>query len=91
MAGLPESLFGRMACLTCRRIGGNGMDRRNFLVGSMSVTAAAVAKSLKADSQKKRKKKHRVAIIGCGRFGQYYAEVYRNMPDTELVAISEWK
>ena len=66
------------------------MDRRNFLVGSMSVTAATVARSLKADSQKKRKKKHRVAIIGCGRFGQYYAEVYRNMPDTELVAISEW-
>jgi predicted dehydrogenase len=34
--------------------------------------------------------KYAVAIIGCGRIGQYYAEIYRAMPDTELVAIAEW-
>ena len=69
---------------------GKRMDRRNFLVGSMTFTAAAATGSLNADSPKKRRKKHRVAIIGCGRFGQIYAEVYRAMPDTELVAIAEW-
>ena len=33
--------------------------------------------------------KHRVAIIGCGRLGQQYAEVYSAYPDTEIVAIAE--
>ena len=36
------------------------------------------------------KNKYRVGIVGCGRMGQYYAEVYRALPDTELVAIAEW-
>ena len=27
-----------------------------------------------------------VAIIGCGRLGQHYAEVYQTLPNTELVA-----
>ena len=34
-------------------------------------------------------KKHKVAIIGCGRLGQYYAEAYTTYPDTEIVAIAE--
>ena len=33
--------------------------------------------------------KHRVAIIGCGRMGQQYAEAYTTYPDTEIVAIAE--
>ena len=32
---------------------------------------------------------HRVAIIGCGRLGQHYAEAYSTYPDTEIVAIAE--
>ncbi len=32
---------------------------------------------------------HRVAIIGCGRMGQQYAEAYTTFPDTEVVAIAE--
>ncbi len=32
---------------------------------------------------------HRVAIIGCGRLGQHYAEAYSTYPDTEVVAIAE--
>ena len=31
--------------------------------------------------------KYRVAIIGCGRMGQIYAEAYTTYPDTEIVAI----
>jgi len=34
--------------------------------------------------------KHRVAIIGCGRLGQQYAEAYSTYPDTEIVAIAEY-
>ena len=30
--------------------------------------------------------KYTVAIIGCGRLGQHYAEVYRALHNTELVA-----
>lgn len=33
--------------------------------------------------------KHRVAIIGCGRLGQHYAQAYLDYPDTEIVAIAE--
>ena len=33
---------------------------------------------------------HRVAIIGCGRLGQHYAEAYTAYPDTEVVAIAEY-
>ena len=29
------------------------------------------------------------AIIGCGRLGQHYAEVFQTLPDVELVAIAE--
>ena len=31
---------------------------------------------------------HRVAIIGCGRLGQHYAQAYSTYPDTEIVAIA---
>ncbi len=34
--------------------------------------------------------KHRVAIIGCGRLGQVYAEAYTTYPDCEIVAIAEY-
>ena len=30
--------------------------------------------------------KYTVAIIGCGRLGQHYAEMYRTLHNTELVA-----
>jgi predicted dehydrogenase len=33
--------------------------------------------------------KYRVAIIGCGRMGQNYAEAYTTYPDTEIVAIAD--
>ena len=33
--------------------------------------------------------KYTVAIIGCGRLGQHYAEVYQTLPNAELVAIAE--
>jgi predicted dehydrogenase len=34
--------------------------------------------------------KYRVAIIGCGRLGQHYAQAYTTYPDTEIVAIAEY-
>ena len=34
--------------------------------------------------------RHQVAIIGCGRLGQKYADVYSTYPDTEIVAIAEY-
>ena len=35
-------------------------------------------------------KKHKVAIIGCGRLGQLYGMAYSTFPDTEIVAIAEF-
>ena len=63
------------------------MDRRRFLITAAAATAATSAKSANATTGQK---KLRVAIIGCGRMGQYFAEVYSKMHDTELVAIAEW-
>ncbi len=64
------------------------MKRRSFLKQTLAATAtAAIASPLRAAAGKK---KLSVGIIGCGRMGQYYAEVYRSMPNTELVAIAEW-
>jgi predicted dehydrogenase len=54
------------------------MDRRSFVTGALAATAAPA------------EGKYRVAIIGCGRMGQLFAEVYRAMPDTEIAAIAEW-
>ena len=34
--------------------------------------------------------KFTVGIIGCGRLGQHYAEVYQTLPNTELVAVAEY-
>ena len=34
--------------------------------------------------------KYRVAIIGCGRLGQKYAEAYSDFPETEIVALAEY-
>lgn len=34
--------------------------------------------------------RHQVAIIGCGRLGQKYAQAYSTYPDTEIVAIAEY-
>ena len=68
------------------------MDRRQFLLSSAAVTAAAASPlaDLVTPEEARKRKKLRVGIIGCGRMGQYYAEVYRALPDTELVAIAEW-
>ena len=33
--------------------------------------------------------KHRVAIIGCGRLGQEYVDIYSSLPDVEIVALVE--
>ena len=63
------------------------INRRIFLAGTAAATAAA---STLRSATAAAGKKHRVAIIGCGRMGQYFAEVYRHFPDTELTAIAEW-
>jgi predicted dehydrogenase len=67
------------------------MGRRRFLVSSLAATGAAgKLVHLEAQSASPQKEKYRVAIIGCGRMGQYYADVYKALPDTEIVAIVEW-
>ena len=69
------------------------MDRRTFLVNAVAATTATTgAFEVIAEKPKKSSgnQKHRVAIIGCGRMGQYFAEVFRRLPDTELAAIAEW-
>jgi len=63
-------------------------NRRDFLIQSMA--AAGVVAGGRDVFASRAKQKLRVAIIGCGRFGQLYAEVYRALPDTEVVAIAEW-
>ena len=55
-----------------------------------SVGAILTAGKPNEEARPSPKEKFRVGIIGCGRMGQYYAEVYRAMPDTEIVAIAEW-
>jgi predicted dehydrogenase len=72
------------------------MDRREFLVNSLAGIAAASGAAgrtalARGPEPGSLKKKHRVAVIGCGVMGEYFAEVYRLLPDTELVAIAEWK
>lgn len=58
---------------------------------SLAATAAAAnPETFRAAFQTQAAQKLRVGIIGCGRMGQQYAEVYRALPDTELVAIAEW-
>jgi predicted dehydrogenase len=72
------------------------MDRRQFLMNSLAGLAAAGSAGARTviargPEPTTPKKKHRVAVIGCGVMGEYFAEAYRLMPDTELVAIAEWK
>ena len=67
------------------------MHRRQFLLSSTAVAAATSARAMLVTPEEARKrKKLRVGIIGCGRMGQYFTEVYRALPDTEVVAIAEW-
>lgn len=64
-------------------------DRRQFL--RQSVLAAGVATSVvPAAFASGNENPLTVGIIGCGRLGQQYAEVFRALADTELVAIAEW-
>ena len=64
-------------------------NRRSFF--KQSVLAAGVATAAGREVFASRKKKMlSVAIIGCGRLGQLYTEIFRALPDTELVAIAEW-
>ena len=70
------------------------MQRRNFLLSSLA-TVAALSAATPSDrratpDEARQRKKLTVGIIGCGRMGQYFAEVYRALPDTELIAIAEW-
>jgi predicted dehydrogenase len=51
---------------------------------------AATTGLLSTPEQAAGRKKLRVGIVGCGRMGQYFAEVYRRMPDTGLAAIAEY-
>jgi hypothetical protein len=64
------------------------ISRRNLLIQSLA--AAGVAAGGRDVLASSAQRKLRVAIIGCGRLGQLYAEVFRALPDTELVAIAEW-
>ncbi|MCH2213131.1 MAG: Gfo/Idh/MocA family oxidoreductase [Fuerstiella sp.] len=69
------------------------MDRRTFLANSCAATAAAagsIQTAADASVSSRGAKKLEVAIVGCGRMGQYFAEVYRRLPNTELTAIAEW-
>ena len=65
------------------------ISRRKFLSQSL-VASAGVASLPSLGASHPSQERYRVAIIGCGRMGQYFAEVYRALPDTELVAIAEW-
>ena len=71
------------------------MQRRKFLGGAAGAGLASAAVTphdamLATPEQAAGRKKLRVGIIGCGRMGQYFAEVYRRLPDTELAAIAEY-
>lgn len=67
------------------------IDRRTFLTQTVGGVAASTAlgalagRAVAAPAQK-----YSVAIVGCGRMGQQYAEIYNALPDTEVVAIAEW-
>ena len=65
------------------------IDRRTFLSQSLAASAGLAGLPSLAGGRPS-KEKVRVGIIGCGRMGQYFAEVYRALPDTELAAIAEW-
>ena len=65
----------------------NKITRRSFVERSLFAGAALALPThrvLGANSDV------RVAIIGCGRLGQNYAEAYSSYPDTEIAAIAEF-
>lgn len=68
------------------------MTRRALLSAAASPFAlrAANGNLLATPDEAAGRRKLRVGIVGCGRMGQYFAEVYRFSPDTELVAIAEY-
>ena len=69
------------------------MTRRVLLSSAASpllMSADAAGSPLTPPEQAAGRKKLRVGIVGCGRMGQYFAEVYRRSPDTELAAIAEY-
>ena len=68
------------------------INRRHFLTRSLGATAAAMpfVSGSGGFARPKPAAKFRVAVIGCGRMGQQYAEIYRELPETDVVAIAEW-
>src|SRR5690242_7058276 len=62
-------------------------SRREILTGGLAAAIVAAQQPVRAQSRGARL---RVGIIGCGRMGQWYAEVYRHLPETEIVPIAEW-
>ncbi len=66
------------------------VNRRDFLIHSVAAAAAAGGLRPRKVSALPSHHKLSVAIIGCGRLGQQYAEIYRALAQTDLVAIAEW-
>lgn len=66
------------------------VNRRKFLSQSVTISAGLASLSTQHLSQERSSTKYRVGIVGCGRMGQHFADVYQALPDTELVAIAEW-
>lgn len=66
------------------------LNRRDFLAHSVATAAIASGLNPQQLSAFSGQSKLKVAIIGCGRLGQQYAEIYRALDQTELVAIAEW-
>ena len=66
------------------------VNRRDFLIQSVSAAVAAGGLYPRKASGAAAKDRLSVAVIGCGRLGQHYAEIYRALPQTDLVAIAEW-
>ena len=66
------------------------VNRRDFLIQSVSAAAAAGGLYPRKVAGAATKGRLSVAIVGCGRLGQQYAEIYRALPQTDLVAIAEW-
>lgn len=68
------------------------MTRRTLFAAAATplLANAAGTNLLTPPSEAASRRKLRVGIVGCGRMGQYFAEVYQRMPDTELAAIAEY-
>ena len=66
------------------------VNRRDFLIQSVAAAAAAGGLYPRKVAGAAAKGRLSVAIVGCGRLGQQYAEIYRALPQTDLVAIAEW-